>query len=170
MSDLFASGRARAGATLLFSWDAGTMASTFAERLLRVSASRATSGRWLRLVLDAVAGETREQLGARATAQLDELERIAETVEQPWPRLDGERPSPAEQWLARGILDAEVVAWLEAGVPWATSAAELRAVGITPRDVARELEQGWSLGLIYARGDLDLAKVQRLVAGEEEVR
>jgi len=66
------------------------------------------------------------------------------------------------------LADAEpgLVAWLEAGVPWATSAAELRAVGITPRDVARELDQGWSIGLIFARGDLTLAEVQRMVVGE----
>ena len=98
-----------------------------------------------------------------------ELERIAETVEQRWSRLDGERPSPAEQWIKAGFVDADVVAWLEAGVPWATSAAQLRDVGITPRDVARELDRatGWSLGLVFARGDLTLAEVQRVVLGKE---
>lgn len=171
MPDVFAAGRARAGTTLLFSWDCGNMVRRAglapAERLLHVTSSRVSRGRWLRLVVEACVGETREQLGARAIAQLDELERIAETVAQPWPRLDGETPSPAEHWHSAGCVDAEVVAWLEAGVPWSTSAAQLRGVGIGPRDVARELEQGWSLGLIFARGDLTLAEVQRLVLGKE---
>lgn len=171
MPDVFAAGSARAGTTLLFSWDCGNMTRRaglpLAERLLHVTASRVSGSHWLRLVVEACAGETREQLGARAVAHLDELERIAETVAQTWPRLDGETPSPAEHWLAAGFADVDVIAWLEAGVPWSTSAAQLRGVGITPRDVARELEQGWSLGLIFARGDLTLAEVQRLVCGEE---
>lgn len=129
-------------------------------------ASRSTPHGFIRVVVDARDGESADQLGRRACAQLADLALIAETVAQTWPRLDGEVPSPAEQWLARGFDDAEVVAWLEAGVPWATSAAELRAVGITPRDVARELDQGWSIGLIFARGDLTLAEVQRMVVEE----
>jgi len=108
-------------------------------------------------------------LGARARAELTEFERIAETVAQTWSRCDGETPSPAERWHRAGFVDADVVAWLEAGVPWATSAAQLRDVGITPRDVARELDRatGWSLGLVFARGDLTLAEVQRVVLGKE---
>lgn len=160
MADLLAHGRARGPARLLFLYRPAAAA----------VASRSTPHGFLRVVVDARDGESADQLGRRACAQLDDLALIAETVAQPWPRVDGEVPSPAEQWLARGFLDAEVVAWLEAGVPWATSAAELRAVGITPRDVSRDVEQGWSLGLVFARGDLDLAEVQRLVAGEEDTR
>ena len=35
--------------------------------------------------------------------------------------------------------------------------------------VARELDRatGWSLGLVFARGDLTLAEVQRVVLGKE---
>ena len=128
-----------------------------------------------RSIAEAAARELREETGAelapgaRARAQVDELARISETVAQSWSRCDGETPSPAEHWHHAGFVDADVVAWLEAGVPWATSAAELRRVGITPRDVARELDRatGWSLGLVFARGDLTLAEVQRVVLGKE---
>lgn len=157
MADLLAHGNARGTARLLFMHRPPVVA----------IASRLTPHGFLRVVVDARDGEPAEQLGRRACAQLDELVRIAETVAQSWPRCDGERPSPAEHWHRAGLADPEVVAWLEAGVPWATSAAQLRDADLAPRDVARELEQGWSLGLVFARGDLTLAEVLRLVAGEE---
>lgn len=167
MPDVFASGHARRSTMLLFSFDLGTMDGSTPEQLLRVSASRVVAGRWLRLVVDAVAGETKEQLGARATDRLDELAAIAETVEQPWPRCDGETPSEAHHWLAEGFVDAEVVAWLELGVYASSAAAELRAVHLEPRDVAGELADGVTLGLAFARRELTLAEVQRLVVGKE---
>jgi len=101
------------------------------------------------------------------TTTVHSLEAIAETVEQTWPRCDGERPSEAHHWLAAGLDDAAVVAWLEAGVPWASAAAELRAVQIEPRDVAGEHADGVTIGLAFARGELTLAEVQRAVLGEE---
>lgn len=155
MPDVFASGTAR-GATRLF----------FMHRpAASVTATRSTPRGLLRLVVDGAAGETRTQLAERARAQLDELERIAETVVQDWPRCDGETPSPAELWHRAGFADADVVAWLEAGVPWSTSAAELRRVGVMPRDVAK-LAGDWTLGLVYARGEVSLAEVQALVVGD----
>lgn len=157
MPDLFASGRATARDIIVLS----------GGRFPRASGLRLTARGSLRIELNAAQGEPTGSIETRVRRELDELERIAETVSQPWPRLDGEVPSPAEHWLAAGILDAEVEAWLEAGVPWSTSAAQLRRVGITPRDAARELEQGWSLGLIFARGEMDLAEVQALVLGTE---
>lgn len=95
-----------------------------------------------------------------------ELVDIAETVEQPWPRLDGERPSEAHHWADKGFSDPEVLAWLEAGVPWATSAAQLRDARLHPRDVAR-LDGEVTLGLRFARGEMALAEIQRAVLGEE---
>lgn len=156
VADLLVHGSARGPARLLFLHRPAAAA----------VASRSTPHGFIRVVVDARDGESADQLGARARAALDEFARITETIAQTWPRCDGETPSPAEHWHRAGLDDAEVVAWLEAGVPWATSAAELRAVGITPRDVARELDQGWSIGLIFARGDLTLAEVQRMVVGE----
>lgn len=95
-----------------------------------------------------------------------ELVDIAETVEQAWPRLDGEHPSEAHHWADQGFDDAEVEAWLEAGVPWATSAAQLRDAKLEPRDVAR-LDGEVTLGLRFARGELTIEAVQRRVLGEE---
>lgn len=167
MPDVFASGHARRSTMLLFSFDLGTMDGSTPEQLLRVSASRVVAGRWLRLVVDAVAGETKEQLGVRATDRLDELAGIAETVEQPWPRCDGETPSEAHHWADQGFSDAGVVAWLEVGVYAATAAAELRAVQLEPRDVVGEHADGVTLGLAFARRELTLAAVHRAVLGEE---
>lgn len=166
MPDVFASGHARRSTMLLFSFDLGTMDGSTPEQLLRVNASRVVAGRWLRLVVDAVAGETKEQLGARATGKLDELEAITETVEQLWPRCDGEAPSEAHHWLAAGFNDAAVVGWLEVGVYAATAAAELRAVQLEPRDIISEHAYGVTIGLAFARRELTLAEVQRLVVGK----
>lgn len=158
MPDLFAFGAARGSTRVLFVGTPPTSASV----------ARSTPRGLLRVVVDARPGETADQLDARAREQLSELEAIAETVAQTWSRCDGETPSPADHWHRAGFADAEVVAWLEAGVPWATSAAQLRGVGVEPRDVARELDRGasWSLGLVFARGDVTLAEVQRLVVGK----
>lgn len=157
VADLLVHGSARGPARLLFLHRPAAAA----------VASRSTPHGFIRVVVDARDGESADQLGRRACAQLADLALIAETVAQSWPRCDGERPSPAEHWHRAGLADPEVVAWLEAGVPWATPAAQLRDADLAPRDVARELEQGWSLGLVFARGDLTLAEVLRLVAGEE---
>lgn len=96
-----------------------------------------------------------------------DLERIAETVAQTWPRCDGETPSSAEHWDRAGFDDAAVVEWLEAGVPWALSADALATVGIEPRDVAVEYDTGVTLGLAYSRAQVTIGEVQRLVLGEE---
>lgn len=96
-----------------------------------------------------------------------DLEQIAETVEQTWPRCDGETPSSAEHWDRAGFDDAAVVDWLEAGVPWALSADALATAGIEPRDVRREHAPGITLGLAYSLAEVSLAEVQRLVLGEE---
>lgn len=159
MPDFFAFGAARGQTRVMFTGMPPAAATV----------ARSTPRGLLRLVVERRPDETADALSARARAQLAELERTAETVEQTWPRCDGEQPSPAEQWHRAGFTDADVVAWLEAGVPWATSAAQLRDIGVTPRDVAREFDRGasWSLGLVFARGDLTLAEVQRLVVGKE---
>jgi hypothetical protein len=115
----------------------------------------------LRVELDARADETPVELRARAGRQLEEQRLIAETLEQPWPRLDGETPDPAHHWQAAGFDDAEVTAWMEAGVPWCSPAAELRDADVDPRKLAREWEPGVCLGLGFARGDLELEQVLR---------
>lgn len=97
MADLLAHGSARGPARL-----------PFLHRPAAVVASHSTPHGFLRVVVDARDGEPADQLGARARAALEELMRIAETVAQTWPRCDGETPSPAEHWLAAGILDADV--------------------------------------------------------------
>lgn len=51
-------------------------------------------------------------------------------------------------------------------MPWASAAAELRAVGIGSRDVAGEHADGVTLGLAFARREVSLAEVQRAVLGE----
>lgn len=159
MPDVFASGRAAARDIIVRS----------GGKFPRASGLRTTPRGPLRLELNAAQGEPADSIETRVRRELDALEAIAETVAQTWPRCDGETPSPAEHWLAAGFVDAAVVAWLEAGVPWATSAAQLRDAKLEPRDVARELDRatGWSLGLVFARGDLTLAEVQARVLGKE---
>ena len=102
--------------------------------------------------------ETPADLRARGVRQLEEQRAIAETLAQSWPRLDGETPDPAVHWQAAGFCDAEVVAWLEVGVPWVGMALELREAGVEPRAVGREWESGCTLGLAFARGDVSLAR------------
>lgn len=159
MADAIAFGAARGGERIIYLQPAGTLG-------IRVDRCIAQRGQ-LRVYLDRQVGEHLHDFGARARDQLDELEALAETVEQAWPRCDGERPSEAHHWIAAGFDDATTVAWLEVGVPWATAAAELRAVKLEPRDVAIEHADGVTIGLAYARRGLTLAEVQRAVLGEE---
>lgn len=107
---------------------------------------------------DGADDETPADLRARGVRQLEEQRAIAETLAQSWPRLDGETPDPAVHWQAAGFCDAEVVAWLEVGVPWVGMALELREAGVEPRAVGREWESGCTLGLAFARGDVSLAR------------
>lgn len=70
-------------------------------------------------------------------------------------RLRGAHP-------AMDLRDAEVVAWLEAGVPWSTAARQLRDAGIVPREVAGQYEVGVTLGLAFSRGEVTLDRVLEL--------
>jgi hypothetical protein len=132
---------------------------------LRVSVRETMGPGDLRVELDGAAGETPADLRTRADQHLAEQRLIAETLAQPWPRLDGETPDQAHAWQAAGFVDAQVVAWLEVGVPWASPAAELRDAGVAPREVVGQYEVGVTLGLAFARGDLEmeqlLAEVRR---------
>ena len=113
----------------------------------------------LRVDFDGAPGETPADLRARADQQLAELERIAETVAQTWPRLDGEEPDQPSHWLAAGFDDAQVLAWLEAGVPWVTATTALRDAQVTPHKACREWETDVTLGLAFARGDITLEQL-----------
>lgn len=104
-------------------------------------------------------GETASALQVRARAQLAELALIAETLEQTWPRLDGETPDQPQHWLAAGLRDAEVLAWLEAGVPWAGKAAELRNAGVSPDEACREWDTDVTRGLAFARSEISLERL-----------
>ncbi len=157
MPDLFAFGAARGSTRVLFVGAPPDSATV----------SRSTPRGLLRLVVERRPDETTHQLETRARAQLAELERIAETVAQTWPRCDGERPSEAHHWIAAGFADEAVVAWLEVGVYSASAAAELRAVQIEPRDVVGEHADGVTIGCAFSRRELALAEVQRAVLGEE---
>lgn len=95
-----------------------------------------------------------------AIEQHDELA-IAETVEQDWPRC-GDRIDAALVWVEAGFDDAEVIAWLEAGVPRTAAAYRLAAAGIEPREVGRDFETDVSLGLAFTRGDVSLEQVLEL--------
>jgi hypothetical protein len=132
---------------------------------LRVCAREHMGPGDLRVDLDADAGETPVELRGRAERQLAEQRLIAETLAQPWPRLDGETPDPAHHWQAAGFDDAGIVAWLEVGVFGSASAQQLRDAGITPREVGRQHEPDTTLGLAFARGELTreqlLAEVDR---------
>lgn len=110
-----------------------------------------------RTALDVGRGRLHPTLAAQLLA-------IDETVRLHRPRqLDGEEPEQAQHWWAAGFLrDADVVAWLEAGVPWSTSAQQLRDAGVTPREVAGQYEVGVTLGLAFARGEVSLDRVLEL--------
>lgn len=86
-------------------------------------------------------------------------EQIAETVAQPWPRCGGDRIDAAEVWAFAGFDDAQVIEWLEAGVPRAAAAVRLDRAGVTARQVGRQFEIGVTLGLAYTRGDVSLELV-----------
>lgn len=129
------------------------------DGLLRVSARETMGPGDLRVDLDAVADETPADLRARAAGQLEEQRMIAETLAQPWPRLDGETPDQAQHWQRAGFDDAQVLLWLQAGVPWASKAAELRDAGVAPREVGREFDTDVALGLAYARGEVSLEQL-----------
>lgn len=123
---------------------------------LRVSAREHLGPGDLRVDLDGVADEKPADLRARGLRHLEEQRLIAETVAQPWPRCDGEVPDPAHHWQAAGFVDAEVQLWLQVGVPWAKSAAELRDAGVTTLDAWRQHEPDVTRGLAFARGELSL--------------
>lgn len=123
----------------------------------------------LSLAIVADAGETVAALTARAVEQLAELARIEETLAQPWPRLDGEEPDPSKHWLAAGLTDAEVVEWLEVGIPWASHAKQLRDAGVAPREVGGEWDTDVTLGLAFAIGAVSLAQVLELRRPAREV-
>lgn len=109
---------------------------------------------------DALNLQTRVDLGRRTPEAGEQLLAIDETVTKHRPRqLGGEEPDQAQHWLAAGFVDAEVVEWLEAGVPWSTAVQQLRDAGLSPRDVAGEHEPGVTRGLAFARGELSLGEV-----------
>lgn len=113
----------------------------------------------LRVDLDGAAGETAAELEDRGHRRLEEQRLIAETLEQPWPRLDGETPDPAHHWQRAGFCDAEVQLWLQVGVPWAGKAAELRDAGVSTLDAWRQHEPDVTRGLAYARGELSIEQL-----------
>lgn len=113
----------------------------------------------LRVDLDGKPEETKDQLRARGLRQFEEQRLIAETLEQPWPRLDGETPDPAHHWQRAGFTDGEVQLWLQVGVPWAKSAAELRDAGVSTLDAWRQHEPDVTRGLAYARGELSIEQL-----------
>lgn len=95
--------------------------------------------------------------------QRGQLLAIDETVRLHHPvQLGGEEPDQAQHWLAAGFADADVITWLEAGVPWSTSAQQLRVAGVSPREVAGQYEIGVTLGLAFARGEVTLERVLEL--------
>ena len=151
MPDAFATGHVHAGIlTVLTATDAGMVAAS-------------TRG-GLTLHTRSLPGEERTALLIRAARDFGECERIAVTLAQPWPRLGGETPDPAQHWIAAGFRDAEVIVWMEAGVPWCSPAAELRDADVDPCKLAREWSDGVSLGLGFACGDVELEQVLREVA------
>lgn len=96
-------------------------------------------------------------LGRMPAGVGEQLLAIDETVTQHRPRqLDGEEPDQAQHWVAERFTDDAVVAWLEAGVPWAMHARQLRDAGVTPREVAWQHEVGVTLGLAFSRGEVTL--------------
>lgn len=102
-------------------------------------------------------------LGLMTAAAGEQLLAIDETVTQHRPRqLDGEEPDQAQHWVAERFTDADVVEWLEAGVPWAMHARQLRDAGVTPREVGGQHEVDVTLGLAFARGEVTLEQVLEL--------
>ena len=122
-------------------------------------------------VIDQVTASLRARAAYMTPEQREQLLAIDETVRLHRPlQLDGEEPEQAQHWWATGFLrDADVVAWLEAGVPWSTAAQQLRDAGVTPREVAGQYEVGVTLGLAFARGEVSLDRVLELRRPAREV-
>ncbi len=109
--------------------------------------------------------------GRLTSKHREQLLAVDETVTKHRPRqLDGEEPDQAHHWIAAGFSDADVVAWLEVGVPWSTSAQQLRDAGVSPREVGGEYEPDITLGLAFARGEVSLREVFALRRGPREVK
>lgn len=107
-----------------------------------------------------------QAIHARAAADVRRTQRkteLEETLEQEWPRCDGEQLDGADAWIFAGFEDAEVVAWLEVGVYRAAAAVRLRDVGIVPRDLLVEHSNGVTLGLAFCRGEVSLQDARREV-------
>lgn len=114
-------------------------------------------------VIDQVTASLRARAAFMAPARREQLLAIDETVRLHRPRqLDGEEPDQAQHWLAAGLADVDVVAWIEAGVYGSTSAQQLRDAGVAPREVAGEYESGVTLGLAFARGEVSIERVLEL--------
>ena len=116
-----------------------------------------------------------QALHARAAADIrSERDRslalLQQTVAQPWPRCGCERIDGATVWLSAGFSDAEVVAWLEAGVYTAAAAVRLALAGVEPREVGGEYEVDVTLGLAFTRGDVSVGQVLELRRPAREVR
>ena len=106
--------------------------------------------------------EVARVFAAWQAGRVENLAAIAETVKQSWPRCGGERIDPADAWSPY-FTDAQVVAWLEAGVFTAAAAIRLINAGWLPRDVAGQYEVGVTYGLSFARGDISFAQLLREV-------
>ncbi len=106
-------------------------------------------------------------LGRMTVAAGEQLLALDETITLHRPRqLDGEEPDQAQHWVAEGFDDGGVVAWLEAGVPWAMHARQLRDAGVAPREVAGQFEVDVTLGLAFARGELSLEQLLAHARGD----
>lgn len=114
------------------------------------------------------AAEHRREQDSIAGARARDLALIRETVEQDWPRCGGERIDGAEVWHHQWA-DAKVIAWLEAGVYTAAAAVRLASAGVEQREVGGEYEVNVTLGLAFARGNVDLDQVLRLRRQPREV-
>lgn len=94
-----------------------------------------------------------------------ELAAIEETLRQPWPRTNGHALGEANVWLANGFDDAQVVAWLEAGVFRPITARFLQLERIEPRELGQEFSAGASLGYAFCAGLCSFKAVKRIVEG-----
>lgn len=105
--------------------------------------------------------------GVLALAHRVALRRVAchlqlrRTTAQPWPRCADDRIDDASLWAFAGFTDAEVIAWLEAGVPRVAAAVRLDRAGVAAREVGGQFEIGVTLGLAYCRGDVSLEQIRR---------
>lgn len=90
---------------------------------------------------------------------------IEETLRQPWPRTNGQDLGEAHVWIANGFEDAQVVAWLEAGVFRPITARFLQLERIEPRELGREFSAGQSLGYAFCAGLCSFKTLKRIVEG-----